>query len=263
MNATQQELMNAVFRWVHVVAGVLWFGHIYFFNLVQSHVSMKWSQEAKLNVSPLLLPRAHFWLRWGSLLTVLSGVMLLGVVYQAGGLMIDHDTEQQVAGATISGLLALVISFFIYDALWKSKLGKKPRAASAVSVALLTALTFGLSLMMSARSLYVHIGAVMAMVMALNIWMRVWPLQKLVLNEMKTSSETTIAASDAAAAMAVRSRHNIYLSVPVTFFMVSNHFPSIYTNSAGPLFAVFATLLGFGVAKLLLRKSQSESLNSF
>lgn len=263
MSATQQELLNAVFRWMHAVSGVLWVGHIYFFSLVQAHVATKWSQEAKLNVSPLLLPRAHFWLRWGAVVTAVTGLLLLGVVYQVGGLMIDYDTHQHEASATIAGLLALFIPFFLYDVLWRSKLREKPRAGAAVSLLLLTALTYGLSLTMSARSLYVHLGAAMSMVMALNVWLRIWPAQRRVLTEMKASAETTIAATEAAALVGERSRHNLYLTVPVTFFMVSNHFPSVYTHGQGPLFALLATVLGFAAARMLLRKSQSESVTSF
>jgi uncharacterized membrane protein len=68
---------DLLMRWIHLVAGVTWIGHLYFFNLVNVNFMKSLDAETKSKVVPQLMPRALWWFRWGSVVTVLSGLLLI------------------------------------------------------------------------------------------------------------------------------------------------------------------------------------------
>src|SRR5262245_66243239 len=76
--------LEAALRWIHVVAGILWIGHLYFFNFVNSAFAPTMDGETKKKVVPQLMPRALFWFRWGAAFTFLSGVYLMFKLYYHG-----------------------------------------------------------------------------------------------------------------------------------------------------------------------------------
>ena len=78
------EIALIGFRWIHVVAGVLWIGLLYFFNWVNSAFAPTMDAETKKKVVPELLPRALFWFRWGAAYTWIFGVLLLFMMYYTG-----------------------------------------------------------------------------------------------------------------------------------------------------------------------------------
>ena len=63
------EWLNAIFRWVHVVAGVMWIGHLWFFNFVNGQVAKTYDPDSRKKVVPELMPRALYWFRWGAAYT--------------------------------------------------------------------------------------------------------------------------------------------------------------------------------------------------
>src|SRR5262252_7790601 len=71
------QVLEAIFRWIHVVAGIMWIGHLYFFNFVNGPFQGTMDGETKKKVNPELLPRALFWFRWGAAWTWVSGILLL------------------------------------------------------------------------------------------------------------------------------------------------------------------------------------------
>ena len=68
-------------RWLHVLAGITWIGHLYFFNFVNAQVQPKLDGPTKKVVNPQLMPRALFWFRWGAMITFLSGLLLFTLLY--------------------------------------------------------------------------------------------------------------------------------------------------------------------------------------
>ena len=70
------DIMQLVLRWAHVVAGIIWIGHLYFFNWVNGHVMKVLDGPTKKLVVPELMPRALFWFRWGAAYTWISGVLM-------------------------------------------------------------------------------------------------------------------------------------------------------------------------------------------
>src|SRR5215468_12371839 len=84
MDANVTAVLDLIFRWTHVVAGVMWIGHLYFFNFVNGQVAKTYDAESKKKVVPELMPRALYWFRWGAAYTWITGILLLGLVYYMG-----------------------------------------------------------------------------------------------------------------------------------------------------------------------------------
>jgi uncharacterized membrane protein len=220
-----------LFRWIHVVAGVVWIGHLYFFNFVNSAFAPTMDGETKKKVVPQLMPRALFWFRWGAAATYVTGLYLLFKLYYHG----SEPNFYSSANPAFAGLkpetmdwlrafLATLIGFSIYDVLFKL-LGKtKAGHAFAVLVwgALIVAYACYLKdyLHASPRAIYIHVGALLGTTMAANVWMRIWPAQRRIITAVR-DGQAPNPADPAVAGQ--RSKHNTYMSVPLLLFMVSVH----------------------------------------
>jgi uncharacterized membrane protein len=222
------EWLNLAFRWIHVVAGVMWIGHLWFFNFVNAQFAKAYDADSKKKLLPELMPRALYWFRWGAAYTWITGILLLGIVYYQGGLMAAPGgsplgtNDWAYAGV---GLALLVVAFLIYDVMWKA-LAKKEMVGMAISFVLVVGIAFALEMIFSGRAMFIHIGAMLGTIMAANVWMRIWPSQRKIIAGVKGTSPAPDAAVPAMAGL--RSKHNTYMSVPLMFLMVSNHFPTVY-----------------------------------
>src|ERR1700704_3298475 len=103
------DILAAIFRWTHVVAGVMWIGHLWFFNFVNAQVAKTYDADSKKKVVPELMPRALYWFRWGAAFTWITGFFLLGFVIYMGGVLVS--TEQSMGLAAGVGMAGIVISF--------------------------------------------------------------------------------------------------------------------------------------------------------
>src|SRR5258705_9596758 len=92
MDPNVSEWLNLVFRWIHVVAGVMWIGHLWFFNFVNAQVAKTYDADSKKKVVPELMPRALYWFRWGAAYTWITGLLLLGVVIYHGGVALPSES---------------------------------------------------------------------------------------------------------------------------------------------------------------------------
>ena len=252
--------LEMIFRWVHVVAGIAWIGHLYFFNFVNGQVAKTYDADSKKKVVPELMPRALYWFRWGAAYTWVTGFLLAGMVYyQSENLMPPGSTMTQGAGIGLS-LLLIVVVFFIYDALWKS-MAKNEQAGVIVSFVLVIVLVMGLWRVFAPRAVYIHLGMLFGTIMAMNVWMRIWPAQKKIIAGVKG----TAAAPDASvAAMAgLRSKHNTYMSVPLVLAMVSNHYPTVYGSEHGWITLIVLVAIGWGLTKLLYMNAARAATAKF
>jgi len=254
------EWLNILFRWIHVIAGVTWIGHLYFFNFVNAHLAKTYDADTKKKVVPELMPRALYFFRWGAAWTWITGVLLLGVVYYMGGALLEANSNMSVGMGTAIGLALLVAGFAVYETIWKSPLGKNPMAGTVVSLVLLAAVAWWMSTIFSGRAVYIHIGAIFGTIMAANVWMRIWPAQRKIIAAIKGGQ----APDPALAAMAgLRSRHNTYMSLPLLFLMVSNHYPTMYGSAYGWLCAMGMVVVGFLVGMYLYKQSGAPSTTKF
>jgi len=243
------DLLQSLFRWMHVVAGIIWIGHLYFFNWVNAQFAPTMDGETKKKVIPELMPRALYWFRWGAAYTWVTGVLLLLIVYYHGGIMFDVGGEW---GPKAIVLIAIVFGApFIYDALYKSVL-KDPKVGFVGGLVLATALVFVMAFWgnFTFRSYTIHLGTMFGTIMAFNVWFRIWPAQQQIIRATKDGQ-----APDAAlAALAgTRSKHNTYMSVPLVYMMLAQH--GVW--NANPVMPPLVVLVGWGAVYWLYNKSKT------
>jgi uncharacterized membrane protein len=219
---TLSPWLEAIFRWVHVVAGVTWIGLLYFFNWINGNVAKQLDAETKQKVLPELLPRTLYFFRWGAAYTWVTGVLLLGLIYY----MSDGGGNASMAGSANIGIAfgAIVLGgTVVYDLLWKMLQDKKEIALGISFILLLGVMSVMDNVMgVESRGLYIHVGALFGTCMAMNVCMRIWPAQRKII--------TAIKAGDApeagwGALAGLRSKHNTYMSVPLIYIMISQHHP--------------------------------------
>jgi len=261
MEGLAGEIIEGLFRWVHVVAGVLWIGILYFFNWVNGPFAAKLDAETKQKALPELLPRALYFFRWGAAFTWITGIGLLGIVYYMQDVMFDGaPNSSNGAGLGISFALAIVIGPMIYDLLWKSGLAKNQTVGVIVSFVLLIAAMAGMQygLGLGGRALFIHVGALFGTAMAMNVWMRIWPAQKKIIASIKAGEAPD---ADLKGLAGLRSKHNTYMSVPLIFIMVSNHYPGLFGFGDGQgwiLLAVFVAV-SWWICNMIYKHSKGEA----
>lgn len=246
------ELAESLTRWLHVVAGILWIGHLYFFNFASAQFVATLEGEAKSRVLLGLQPRALYWFRWGAVYTWVTGLLLLGMVYYHGGLLFDAANAEGWSTGTIVMVLVTFLIFRPYDILAKSGLGKNASLFGALGIVLIGLIAW---LMVewagfSFRAYNIHIGAMFGTIMVANVWMHIWPAQKKILGAVKDGA--TPDASLAALA-GQRSRHNTFLSVPLVWTMINAHTTVPAANHW--LYLVGAVLLGWVVVWMTYGKA--------
>ena len=213
--------LEAIFRWLHVFAGIVWIGHLYFFNWVNGPLQTKLDGPTKKVVNPELMPRALYWFRWGAAYTWITGVLLLGIVYYQGKAVLNNPDAGWTAG-TIVMIVVTFLAVFVYDALWKSGLANNLRAGVIVSFLLLAVVValfvyFG---EFSYRGTLIHTGALFGSIMAFNVWYRIWPSQQKII---RATKEGTPPDANIVKLAGLRSRHNTYMSVPLVWAMIGQH----------------------------------------
>ena len=213
------ELLSVLSRWLHVAAGVLWIGILYWFNFVGIPFTATMDGDTKKKVIPELAPRALYFFRWAAVYTWVTGVLLSGFVYYMGGQMFEQGVTWSVGSYVM--LAVTFLMFPVYDAVAKN-LGKDIRVFGAVGFVIVALVTY---LMVdfahfSYRAYVIHVGMMFGTLMAANVWMRIWPSQKKIITATKEGT-----APDAAlvALAGQRSRHNTYMSVPLLWTMINMH----------------------------------------
>ena len=214
------EALEAIFRWMHVFAGIIWIGHLYFFNWVNGPFQAKIDGPTKKIVNPELMPRALYWFRWGAAYTWFTGVLLLMLVYYHGQQVLASGAEWSAGTGIMIAVTFLAV--FLYDALWKTSLANNLRAAVIVSYILLAIVValfvyFG---HFSYRATLIHTGALFGTTMAFNVWFRIWPAQKKII---RATKEGTAPDASLVKIAGLRSRHNTYMSVPLLWAMIGQH----------------------------------------
>jgi uncharacterized membrane protein len=215
------DLGNVLLRWIHVVAGVIWIGHLFFFNWVNGELAKTYDAETKKKVVPELMPRALFWFRWGAAYTWITGVLLLAMLYWTKPYFGTSGTVEAVPA--IAAFVILAVLFVVYDQV-ASGLQKQPGLALWIWYALVFLFVLLLTQIeffgASPRAAYIHAGAMLGTSMAANVWMRIWPAQKRIITAIKNGQAPD--ANDAALA-GMRSKHNTYMAVPLLLMMLSVH----------------------------------------
>ena len=217
-------------RLVHFAAGILWVGLLYFFNLVNVPFQRELDAQTRLVVVPNLMPKALWWFRWSSVVTVLVGIAywmhIVGTDVRnaiAGG-------EQVSGGAMTGGFFVIwTLAFAIEMGLLMSPaegLKKGPVLGIIVAVVVVAASYLFLGMNQhgweSNRALAIGIGGGMGWFMMLNVWGIIWRMQKKIIRwteEAAKGAAMPAEASKVARLTFLTSRINFWLSFPMLFFM--------------------------------------------
>ena len=257
---------NLALRWLHMTAGVAWIGSSFYFMWLDSHLTPPketregvagelWSvhsggfyHQMKFMVAPPGMPDELHWFKWEAYTTWISGFLLLALIFYLGAdLNLIDKSKLDLTGwqATGIGLASLVGGWLVYDALCRSPLGKNGRVFGVVWFALLTAAAFGLDRIFADLGAVMHVGALIGTVMVANVFFIIIPNQKKVVAQVLAGE-----AADPALGKQSKQRsvHNNYMTLPVLFIMIGNHYPQVFS---GPLNWLW--LAGFGAAGISIR----------
>ena len=198
----------------------------------------------KYLVAPERLPEHLTWHKWQSYSTWLSGAALLMIIYWIGGeIYLLDPTKADLAlwqGILISGG-SLTIGWLAYDYLCKSSLGEKPTALMLILFAILVAMSWGYNEIFTGRAALLHLGAFTATIMTANVFFQIMPNQRIVVADLKAGRTPDAKYGKIAK---LRSTHNNYLTLPVVFLMLSNHYPLAFATEYAWIIASLIFLTG-------------------
>jgi uncharacterized membrane protein len=245
-------ILESLFRWTHVVAGILWIGLLYFFNFVNSAFVPTLDADAKKKVVPELMPRALYWFRWGAAWTWAMGVLLLLLVFYHGGAAFE-GTPEWTASAIVMMLVPYVAPF-IYDAVMKGLGKSNMKAAIALCFVLAAAYVYLMANVagFSYRGMVIHLGAAFGTIMAFNVWYRIWPSQRQIIAATKGGTAPDAALVSLAG---TRSRHNTYMSVPLVWTMINQHTTWASNPTWGWILLMALVLLGWWITSMLYKRA--------
>ena len=272
------EWLNLGLRWLHIITGIAWIGTSFFFMWLDAQLepspraadgvegeawlihSGGFYQIEKMQLSPDRLPKTLHWFKWEAYFTWISGFLLLAVVYYLtdGVFLVDPAVAALGNGEAIAiGLASLAGSLVVYEVIWRSAFGKAGCWAPViVSFALLVVLAWALSEVFSGRGAYVHVGAVLGTIMVANVFFGVIPSQKDLVAASKAGRMPDPRLGEAAKA---RSVHNNYMTLPVVFIMISNHFPSTYGHEWNWIVLIVLFLVGAGIRHIFNLRNVGKS----
>jgi uncharacterized membrane protein len=269
LTSSIREWLNLSVRWFHVFAAIMWVGQTYYFTWLDGQFRRLERRAAEDGMPPQIwmvhsggfytvakqntlgvLPEQVRWFRWEALMTWLSGMVLLFLVYYSSAGLIDADVANisQAAGIAI-GLAVLAGGWLIYDLAAQSPLGKSEAAFAIVSLVMVAAISWGLLHVLSGRAAYIEVGAMFGTIMTANVWFRILPSQRKMI---ATAAAGAQFDASLGAQAKLRSKHNTFMAVPVVFIMISNHFPvATYGNAHAWEILVALILVGWAAAKLI------------
>jgi uncharacterized membrane protein len=243
------EALEALFRWIHIVAGIVWIGHLYFFNFVNGPFEGTLDADAKKKVVPQLRPRALYWFRWGAAWTWITGFLLVLMVFYHGQLVFDMGGTWNALAFVMVGVTFL--AFVVYDPLANQDFAKNNKQMAGVAFVLVVLVVLGYKQAgFGYRAYVIHLGALFGTLMAANVWMRIWPAQKQIITAIRDGQAPP---ADKVALAGMRSRHNVYMSVPLVWTMINSHTTVPFATSVVYLLAVVAA--AWGVTMLLYKKA--------
>ncbi len=249
-------------RWLHVIAGIAWIGSSFYFVHLDSSLKRRdglpegaggeaWQVHGggfyhmiKYLVAPARMPDDLTWFKWEAYTTWLSGFALLVIIYYFSAelyLIDDHVLPLPVWGAVAISILGLILGWVVYDRLCKSPLGSNDNALAAAGFVFLVALAYGFTWLFSGRGAYMQMGAIIGTIMAANVLLIIIPNQKVVVADLIAGRSPDPQLGEQAKQ---RSLHNNYLTLPVLFLMISNHYPLAFASRFNWLILALVLVVG-------------------
>ena len=258
--AVMWDWIGFAVRWLHVITAMAWIGSSFYFialdlglnrNIQGPADGEEWQVHGggfyhiqKYLVAPEAMPDHLTWFKWESYSTWLSGAALLMIVYWVGGELYLLDPSR--ADITLwQGILisaaSIAVGWLIYDFLCKSKLGDHPTAMMLVLFVIIVAMSWGLNQVFTGRAALLHLGAFTATIMTANVFFIIMPNQRIVVADLKAGRTPDPKYGKIAK---LRSMHNNYLTLPVIFLMLSNHYPLAFATEYAWIIAALVFLMG-------------------
>jgi uncharacterized membrane protein len=249
-------------RWLHVITAMAWIGASFYFialdlmlkpadDMPEGASGEEWEvhgggfyHTTKYLVAPARLPEHLTWHKWQSYATWLSGAALLMIVYWVGGeLYLIDAAKADLAlwqGIAISAL-SLTIGWILYDLMCKSALGDHPTFLMLLLFVILVVMSYGYNQVFTGRAAMLHLGAFTATIMTANVFFIIMPNQRIVVKDLQDGRTPDAKYGKIAK---LRSMHNNYLTLPVIFLMLSNHYPLAFATEYSWIIASLIFLTG-------------------
>lgn len=250
LSAYLMEWGSMMLRWLHVITAIAWIGSSFFFIHLDASLrpaadipagtgARAWQvhgggfyEMRKYMVAPAVMPAELTWHKWQSYWTWISGFFLLVWVYYAQSelYLIDPAVMQLSAmAAGAIGIAALAGGWLIYDGLCRSPLGRHDLWLGLIGFGYVVGASWAFANVFSGRGALIHTGALMATIMTANVFFNIMPGQRKVIAALTAGEKPDPKYGKAAKQ---RSTHNNYITLPVLFLMLSNHYPVTYANAA-------------------------------
>ena len=249
-------------RWVHVITGIAWIGSSFYF--IALDLGLRKSNDRRQNVhgeewqvhgggfyhiqkylvAPDRLPEHLIWFKWESYSTWLSGFAMLVLVYYMGAelYLVDPNVmDMPVWQAILISLASLAFGWIIYDLICKSKFGEDNTRLMVLLYIILVAMAWGYTQVFTGRAALLHLGAFTASIMTGNVFFIIMPNQRVVVADLRAGRTPDPKYGRIAKQ---RSTHNNYLTLPVIFLMLSNHYPLAFASQFNWLIASLVFLMG-------------------
>ena len=263
MDPYLNEWLNLVIRFAHLITGIAWIGASFYFVWLDNHLETPpqdkadngiggdlWAihgggfyEVAKYKLAPPKIPTTLHWFKWEAYTTWITGFLLLSLMFYVGAE--SYLIDKRVADLTqwqaiLLGIGSIGVGVGIYEVLVRTKLRNHGMILGLILMLVATALSYGLTQIFSARGAYMHMGAIIGTIMAGNVFFGIMPSQRALV---KAVEEGT--APDPAYGLnaKVRSTHNTYVTLPIIFIMISNHYPMTFNHSANWLVLMVIILI--------------------
>ncbi|TIQ87247.1 MAG: cysteine desulfurase [Mesorhizobium sp.] len=256
------DWLSFAVRWLHVVTSIAWIGSSFYFVALDLGLRQRPGMPAgafgeewqvhgggfyhiqKYLVAPAEMPEHLTWFKWESYATWLSGFAMLCVVYYAGADLFLIDPNVLAMSAPTGILLSLAtigVGWVVYDLLCRSPLGRSDTGLMLVLYAVLVFIAWGLTHLFTGRAAFLHLGAITATIMSANVFMVIIPNQKIVVADLIAGRKPDPKYGKIAKQ---RSLHNNYLTLPVLFLMLSNHYPLAFATQFNWVIASLVFIIG-------------------
>ena len=263
------DWLNLILRWAHIIVGIAWVGASFYFIWLDNHLHRPldaadaakgiggevWAVHGggfytakKFTLAPETLPPELHWFMWEAYTTLITGFLLLCLVYYHGAevALIDPAVMPLEKWEAIAiGLAFLAGGWLFYDALCRSAFGEDDAVLGGLLALFCAVAAWALCHLFSGRGAYLHFGSMLGVIMVLNVYFVIIPGQR---ELVKAKQEDR--APDAIHGLRGRQRsvHNTYFTLPVLFTMISNHYAALYGHEWN-----WVLLLMISVAGALIR----------
>jgi uncharacterized membrane protein len=256
------EWASLIFRWLHVIAAIGWIGSSFYFihldlelkprsGLPEGAHGEAWQVHGggfyhiiKFLVAPSTMPSELTWFKWEAYTTWLSGFVLMVIVYylDAELFLVDKSVlDLTPLQAGLFSFLSLALAWLLYEAACRSGLSSYELPFAIGGYIFLVALTFAFTHVLSGRGAFNQIGAIVGTIMVANVFALIIPNQKKVITALLAGQKPDPKYGKQSKE---RSVHNNYLTLPVVFLMISNHYPLIFATRFNWLIAAIVLALG-------------------